>query len=179
MITKTCYFYNVGTTFNKDDLESLKDVWNCNSCCCKSDLCNGLCCEDYGIVFNKKRATKYIEEYVKDGVVNTYGFIKSVDITLPEEEWKDIYQYLVENYGFQSLDDASNRGFISFDYGEIIEDFSSYCEEPDESFFKSDLNTIEKNKIHIFKEEDLNPETIAWVNKHLYGTVKDLEEMEI
>lgn len=179
MITKTCYFFNVGTTFDKDDLDFLKDVWNCSVCCCKSDLCNGLYCEDYGIDFNKERAIKYVEEYVKDGVVNTYGFIKSVDITLAEEEWKNIYQYLMENYGFQSIEDASKRGFISFDYGEIIEDFSSYWEEPDESFFKSDLNTIEKNKIHIFKEEDLNPETIAWVNKHLYGTVKDLEEMEI
>lgn len=44
MIEKKCYFYNVGTTFDKNDFEELEDDWNCNPHCCKSDLCNGLYC---------------------------------------------------------------------------------------------------------------------------------------
>lgn len=179
MITKTCYFYNVGTTFDKDDLDSLKDVWNCNVNCCKSDLCNGLCCEDYGIDFDKEFATKYVEEYVKNGVINTYGFVKKVDITLSEETWKEIYRYLIENYGFESTKIASQKGFISFDYSDLIEKYSSYWEEPDESFLKTGLNNIEKNKVHILKENELNFETINWINENLYGIKKDLEEIEI
>ncbi len=179
MITKTCYFYNVGTTFDRNNLEYLKDVWNCNGNCCKSDLCNGLNCEEYGIDFNKDDVLRYVEDYVKKGVIDTYGYIKSVDITLSEDEWNDIYKYLLKNYNFNSIEDASKRGFISFNYGDLIEDYSSYWEEPDESFLKTGLHTVEKNKIHILSENKLNKKTINWINKNLYGTVKDLETMEI
>lgn len=179
MITKTCYFYNVGVLFDKDNLELLKNVWNCNGNCCKSDLCNGLSCEDYGINFNKDSTIKYIKDYVDEGIVNTYGYIKSVDITLPKNLWDDIYQYLIKNYDYKSIIEASKNGFISFDYGEIIEEFSSYWEEPDKSFVKMKLNTIEENKIHILKENELNGNTINWVNENLYGLKKEPEEIEI
>ena len=179
MITKTCYFYNVGTTFDKDDLKTLKNVWNCNGNCCKSDLCNGLNCENYGIVFNEAEAMNYIYQYVKNGVANTYGYIKKVDITLPNEEWKSIYDYLLKNYNFNSLEDASNNGFINFDYGELLEDYSSYWEEPDKSFYKTNQSTIEKNTIHVLREIDLNKNTIDWINKYLYGTLEDFRIMEI
>lgn len=179
MIRKCCYFYNVGTTFDKENLESLRNVWNYNGNCCKSDLCNGLCCEGYGIGFNKDNVTNYVEKYVKNGVINTYGYIKSIDITLSKEDWDEIYEYLLDNYHFSSIEDASERGFISFDYGNLIEEYSSYWEEPDESFLKTGLHIIQKNKIHILKENELNPKIIEWINKNLYGTKKDLEEMEI
>ena len=82
---KKCYFFNVGTIFDKNNLDSLHDVWNYNGNCCKSDLCNGFNCENYGINFNKDKTIKEIEKYVNEGVINTYGYIKSVDVDLPEE----------------------------------------------------------------------------------------------
>lgn len=179
MITKKCYFYNVGTTFDKDNLTYIEDVWNSNGNCCKADLCNGLNCEGYGIEFNKDDVLNRIKDYVKNGVINTYGYIKSVNITLPEEEWNDIYKYLLDNYNFNSIDDASERGFISFNYCDLIEDYSSYWEEPDESYLKTGLHTIEENKIHILKENKLNSKTIKWINENLYGSRKELDAIEI
>lgn len=172
---KKCYFFNVGTTFDKNNLDCLYDVWNYNSNCCKSDLCNGFYCENYGINFNKDKTIKEIEKYVNEGVINTYGYIKSVDIDLPEEVWKYIYQNLVKNYKFSSIKEATENGFISFDFGDIIDDYSSYWEEPDQSFLKIDANKIIKDGIHVLKEDELNPETIKWINSNLYSSEMELE----
>lgn len=177
MITKTCYFYNLGVTFDKDDFKTLKDVWNCNGNCCKSDLCNGLSCEDYGINFNYDETIKEIKKYVEDGMVNSYGYIKSVDITLTVEEWNDMYKYLKDNYNFASIKDAKKHGFISFDYGDMLEDYSSYWEEPDKSFLKVDSNTIKENELHILKENELNKETISWINENLYDEKSEIKEL--
>lgn len=179
MITKTCYFFNVGTTFDKDNLEELKDTWNCNQFCCKSDLCNGLWCEEYGIDFNKEETIKFIRNHVKESGIGGYGFIKEVDITLPKNEWNDIYKYLVKSYHYSSIKDARKNGTIPYDYYDLIEDYSSYWEEPDLSFLKVDSNDIRENQLHILKENELNPETIKWINQELYGIKTDVEEIEI
>ena len=178
MITKTCYFFNVGVTFDKNDLKELKDTWNCNSFCCKSDLCNGLWCEEYGIDFNKNQTIDYIKNYVKNGSVNTYGYIKKVNITLSKEEWDDIYKYLVKNYKYSSNKDAKENGNIPYEYYDLIENYSSYWEEPDLSFIKVDSNVIKENQLHILKEDELNPETIKWINSNLYG-IEEVKEIEI
>lgn len=174
MIEKKCYFYNVGTTFDKNDFEELKDVWNCNPRCCKSDLCNGLYCEDYGINFNKEETIKNIKKYVEIGVNNTYGYIKEVSISLPEDLWKDIYNSLIDDYRFKNIKDAKKNGIIPYEYSEIIEDYSSYWEEPDKSFWKDNGN-IKQDIIHILKESELDSETINWVNDNLYHTLKENE----
>ena len=179
MITKTCYFFNVGTTFDKDNLEELKDTWNCNQFCCKSDLCNGLWCEEYGIDFNKEETIKFIRNHVEESEIGGYGFIKEVDITLPKNEWNDIYKYLVKSYHYSSIKDARKNGTIPYDYYDLIEDYSSYWEEPDLSFLKVDSNDIRENQLHILKENELNPETIKWINQELYGIKADVEEIEI
>lgn len=171
MIEKKCYFYNIGTIFNKDDKEELHNCWSCNSNCCKSDLCNGLYCEDYGIDFNKEKTIDQVLEYVKSGVNGTYGFIKEVKIYLTDEEWNCIYNTLVNDRDFTNIIDAKNNGYIPFDYYEIIDDFSSYWEEPDFSFLK-DKNNIKQNVIHIFKESELNPDTINWINENIYQISK-------
>lgn len=179
MIEKTCYFFNVGTTFDRNNLETLKDVWNCNSNCCKADLCNGLYCEEYGIDFDKERCIKNTKKYVESGVNNTYGFVKEVKVSIPEDLWDEIYKSLVVDYHFDNVEAAKKYGYIPFDYGEIIENFSSYWEEPDLSFFK-DKNKIRKNVIHVLKESELNSETMEWVNKNLYysKSEKDSEVSE-
>lgn len=178
MVTKTCYFFNVGFTFDKDNLEELKDTWNCNQFCCKSDLCNGLWCNEYGIDFNKEKTIEFIKKHVEESEIGGYGFIKEVSITLPKKEWNNIYKYLDENYHYSSIKDARENGTIPYDYYDLIEDYSSYWEEPDISFLKEDINTIKKNQLHILKEEELNPETIKWINSELYG-LKEEEEIEI
>ena len=172
MIEKTCYFFNVGTTFDKNNKDSLKGCWNCNQFCCKADLCNGLWCEEYGIYFNKKEALNFINEYVKNGVESTYGFIKSVDINLPKELWDNIYESTKREYNFPSINEAKEKGFISYDFTDVLEDYSSYWEEPDISFMKV-KNKIVKNHLHILKENGLNSDTINWINKELYGIEKD------
>lgn len=179
MITKTCYFFNVGTTFDKDNFEELKDTWNCNQFCCKSDLCNGLWCEEYGIDFNKEETIEFIKKHVEDNGIGAYGYIKEVNITLPKSEWKDIYKYLVENYRYSSINDAKENGIIPYDHFDLIEDYSSYWEEPDLSYLKVKNNTIKINELHILKEEELNPKTIKWINSELYGIKEKAEEMEM
>lgn len=174
MIEKKCYFYNVGTTFDKNDFKELKDDWNCNPHCCKSDLCNGLYCEDYGINFNKEETIKNIKKYVEIGVNNTYGYMKEVTISLPKDLWKEIYTSLVEDYRFKNIKDAKNNGIIPYEFHEIIEDYSSYWEEPDISFWK-DNGDIKQNVIHVLKESELDSETINWVNDNLYHTSKETE----
>lgn len=179
MITKTCYFFNVGFTFDKNDKEELKDTWNCNQFCCKSDLCNGLWCEEYGINFNKEETIRFIKRHVEESGIGGYGYIKSIDIPLPKDEWNKIYKNLVKNYNKNSMIDAKNNGYIPYEYVDLIEDYSSYWEEPDISFLKVDNNTIKENQLHVLKEEELNSETIEWVNRELYGIKDDKSEMEL
>ena len=174
MIEKKCYFFNVGTTFDKDNLETLKDVWNCNPNCCKADLCNGLYCENYGIDFDKESCIKNTKKYVENGVNNTYGFIKEVKVFMPDDLWDEIYKSLVADYDFDNIKAAKKYGYIPFDYSEIIEDFSSYWEEPDISFWK-DNGCIKQDVIHVLKESELDSETINWVNDNLYHTSKENE----
>lgn len=171
-IKRKCYFINCGTTFDKDDKEKLFDCWNCNGNCCKSDLCNGLWCEDYGIFFNKRVAEDYIREYVKNGVPTTYGYLKEIDVDLSKDTWENIEQYLIDNYGYDNLDEVHNSGFISFDFAEIIDEFSSYWEQPDISYFKKD-NEILKNVLIVKKQEELNSEIMDWINKELYNEKSD------
>lgn len=180
MIEKICCFYNVGTTFDKNDYKELKDVWNYNPRCCKSDLCNGLYCEDYGINFNKKDTIQNIKKYVEIGVNNTYGYMKEVRISLPKDLWDSIYSRLIEDYRFKNIKNAKNNGIIPYEYHEIIEDYSSYWEEPDISFWKDDEN-IKQNAIHILKESELDNETINWINKNLYNLEEEkvVEENEL
>lgn len=173
---KKCYFHNCGTTFDKDNQELLFDCWNYNGNCYKSDLCNGLWCEDYGIYFNKQVAEDHIREYVKNGVPNTYGYLKEVEVDLSEETWINIEQYLIDNYGYDNLDEVRKSGFISFEFAEIIDEFSSYWEQPDISYLKKD-NKILKNVLDIKKQEELNKEIMSWVNKKLYD--EKTEEIEM
>ena len=179
MIKKTCYFYNVGVLFDKNDKKDLYNNWNCNSLCCKSDLCNGLSCEDFGINFNKKDTINEIKKYVENGVVNTYGYMKKIDVELPEDLWNEIYDLLVKNYNYNSIKEASTGGFLCYEYGEIIDDFSSYWEEPDLSFVKTIDNKIATNSFHILKEEELNKNTIDWVNRKLYGIKEEKNKGEV
>lgn len=179
MITKTCYFFNVGFIFDKENKTELKDTWNCNQFCCKSDLCNGLWCEEYGIEFNKEETIEFIKKHVEESGIGGYGYIKSVDIQLSKNEWNNIYKYLVKNYHYSSIKDARENGTIPYDYYDLIEDYSSYWEEPDLSYLKVDNNTIKINELHILKEEELNPETIKWINSNLYGIKEKAKEMEI
>lgn len=175
---RKCYFYNCGTTFDKNDKEYLFDCWNCNPHCCKSDLCNGLWCEDYGIYFNKQVAEDIIKEYVKNGVVSTYGFLKEVEIDLSKDLWNEIEEYLINNYGYDDISEVRKSGFISFDFAEIIDDFSSYWEQPDISYLKKDSNVILKNVIDVKKENELNKDTIDWINSNIYNQSNN-KEMEM
>lgn len=176
MITRTCYFFNVGTIFDKDNLKELKDTWNCNAFCCKSDLCNGLWCEDYGINFNREETIKFLKKHVEEGSVGTYGYIKNVDISLSKDSWDELYGFLVEQYYYPSICEAKKNGNIPFNYDDLIEDYSSYWEEPDLSFLKVDSSTIKKNQLHILKESELNPKTIKWINQELYGIKEEMEQ---
>ena len=162
---KKCYFYNVGTIFDKNDKDKLKVVWNYNFNCCKSDLCNGLNCESYGIKFDKDNTIDYVKDYVSNGVNGTYGYIKEIDIDLEKELWDSIYDNLKKDY-YLNDNKLEKQGFIPFYFGEIIEDYSPFWEEPDISFLKKS-NSIKRNCIHINKENELNTETIKWINDNL------------
>lgn len=169
---RKCYFYNVGTTFDNKDKKLLKDCWNCNGLCCRSDLANGLWCEDYGIEFSKKEAIDLIRKYVESGVENTYGYIKEVEIDLNKSDWDQIYEDLMKHYNYENIKDAKINGFIPYEYVDIINDYSSYWEQPDLSYYK-DNNQILKNKIIVKKENELNSETMDWINEKLYGIKKE------
>lgn len=175
---RKCYFYNCGTIFDKNNRETLFDCWNCNPNCCKSDLCNGLWCEDYGIYFDKQVTEKFIQEYVKKGIESTYGYMKEIEIDLPENLWDEIEDDLVNNYDFTDALKIKKYGFIPYDFSEIIEDYSSYWEQPDISYFKKDYNTILKNVIDIKLENELDKNTINWLNTTIYKTTND-KEMEM
>lgn len=167
---KICYFFNVGFVFDKNSQKDLYDCWNCNGNCCKSDLCNGLWCSEYGIEFNKQNALDFIKEQVENGGNDSYGYIKEVEIDLDNETWKELFNNLVEIYNYKNLEDAQENGYIPYEY-ELLDDYSSYWEQPDISYLR-DGEKILKNKLKILKEKDLNPETIKWINEELYGIVK-------
>lgn len=168
---KKCYFFNIGFIFDKNNHKDLYDCWNCNQFCCKSDLCNGLWCNEYGIEFNKNNALDFIKEHVRDGGNDSYGFIKEVEIDLDSEIWQELFNNLVKNYNFENEDDAKLNGYIPYEY-ELLEDYSSYWEQPDISYLRDGENILE-NKLEILKENELNKETIEWINKELYGIKKD------
>lgn len=173
---RKCYFTNEGVIFDKNNKKELKDCWNCNPFCCKSDLSNGLWCTEYGIEFNREYAEKEIKYNVEKGCNNSYGYIKEVEIDLPKELWKDIEDNLIKNYKF-SKKEIKEKGFIPFDYTDIIEDYSSYWEQPDISYLKKD-NKIYKNVLEIKKQNELNQDIISWVNKELYNEqVEDIENV--
>lgn len=172
---RKCYFFNVGTIFDKTDKEQLHDCWNCNGFCCKADLCNGLWCEEYGINFNKKETEKFIKDYVINGVEGTYGWLKEVEVDLEEDLWNDIENYLKKNYKYNEKD-IKQRGFIPYEYGDIIEDYSSYWEQPDISYLKQNYKILQ-DVIVVKKQEELDPEIIKWVSKELYN--EQIEEIQM
>lgn len=174
-IKRKCYFFNVGTVFDKNDKTKLKDCWNCNGFCCKADLCNGLWCEEYGINFNKEETEKFIKEYVESGVEGTYGWLKKVDVDIEENLWNDIENYLRKNYNYNEKE-VKERGFIPYEYTDIIEESSSYWEQPDMSYLKENYKIL-KDVITIKKQEELDPEIIKWVSKELYNEQVDEIQM--
>ena len=175
-VTRTCYFYNVGVKYDKDDLELLEDIFYYNKYCTKSDLCNGLYCEDYGLDFDEKEVFDYIKQYVEEGVPNTYGFMKKVNVTLPIDTWNRIYEELKKDYDYNSIDEASQKGFISKRNKEIYYEHFLQWENPDFSYLKDTTNNIVENKLNILKEEELNPDTISWINENLYNEkTKEIE----
>lgn len=179
LVTRPCYFFNVGVVFDINDFESAYDVWNCNGNACMSDIINGLSCENYGIYFNKNVARDKVVNYVKNGINNTYGYIVEKNITLPKEEWNSIDEYLVENYDFENISDAQKNGFISFDFSELIEENSSYYEQPDESYLKKD-NSIIQNCIKVYDKKtalEKNYEAVSKILKDIYQ--ENIEDLEI
>lgn len=92
--------------------------------------------------------------------------------------WDDIYNSLIKEYGYDNKKDAIKSGFISFEFYEIIEDYSSYWEQPDISYLKND-NSILNNIIEIKKENELNKETIKWINEKIYNKKEDDNNYDI
>lgn len=176
---RECYFYSCGTIFDKNDRELLYDCWNCNGNSCKSDVCNGLWCDDYGIFFSKEAANDYIKTYVDEGIVSTYGYLKKINIELPSEVWNNIENTLINSYNYDSLHDARKCGFIPVDFYEVIEDYSPYWEQPDISYLKQNANIILKDVIKIKKEEELEIDTINWINQNIYFDRKNANEVEM
>ena len=87
---RSCYFYNIGTMYDKNNKQEIEDCWNSNPNNCKSDNLNGLWCDNYGAVFNEENVINIlkneIDNYLKCGVKNAYAYYKKVDIDLPESE---------------------------------------------------------------------------------------------
>lgn len=177
LIIRPCYFFNVGVTFDINDFDSAYDVWGCNGNACRSDIINGLSCENYGINFNEDMTRNYIKEYVKRGCDNTYGYMIKRNIELPQEEWEEIDEELVKNYGYDDLGDAKQNGFIPFDLAQL-EDCCSYYEQPDESYLKAGSNLL-SNKINIYNTKtalENNYNAVSKILKDIYDeNVDDLE----
>lgn len=171
LITRKCYFFNVGVTFDINDFEKAYDVWGCNGNACKSDVINGLSCENYGVNFNEEATRNYIKEYVKKGCDNTYGYMVERNIELPKEDWKEIDEELVKSYGYDNLEDAKQNGFIPFDFAQL-EDCCSYYEQPNESYLKQN-NIILKNKINVYDEKTALDKNYAAVSRILNDIYKD------
>ena len=161
--------------FVKNDKEKIHDCWNCNGFCCKADLCNGLWCEDYGINFNKNETDNFIKEYVKNGVEGTYGYLKEVEVDLEEDLWNDIEKDLKNNYKYDD-NDIKIKGFIPYEYSDILEEYSSYWEQPDVSYLKQNYKIL-KDVVDVKKQEELDPEIIRWVSKDLYN--EQIEEIQM
>lgn len=176
---KKLYFYNMGVTFDNTNKEDLEECWNNNLYACKSDILNGLWCEEYGYDFNKENAIKRAEDYVKDGNNTTYGYVKEVTISdFDKETWNNIYDELIKDYGFKDRKEASKYGYVPADYDYIEDDYSPNYAEPDISFYKNDKGEIEKNTIHVLHENEINKDTVNFV-RNLYDEepLKDTKEM--
>lgn len=171
IIKRICYFFNEGILFDKNNKKELKDCWNYNGFCCKSDLFNGLWCTEYGIEYNKENTEESIKYSVEKGRDGSYGYIKEVEIDLKEDLWVEIDNFIINNYHIEK-DELNIKGFIPFEFFEIINDYSSYWEEPDLSYIKKD-GKILKNVLEIKKENELDPETTTWINEELYGIRKE------
>ena len=177
LITRKCYFFNVGVTFDINDFDRAYDVWNCNGNACKSDIINGLSCENYGVNFNKNMTRDYIKQYVEEGCNNTYGYIVVKNIELPQEEWNEIDEELVKNYGYDDLEDARENGFIPFDF-EQFEESCSYYEQPSESYLKTG-NYFLINKINIYDQKtalEKNYNAVSKMLNELYDEKIGLEQ---
>jgi len=161
--------------FDKNDKEKIHDCWNCNGFCCKADLCNGLWCEDYGINFNKNETDNFIKEYVKNGVEGTYGYLKEVEVDLEEDLWNDIEKDLKNNYKYDD-NDIKIKGFIPYEYSDVLEEYSSYWEQPDVSYLKQNYKIL-KDVVDVKKQEELDSEIIRWVSKDLYN--EQIEEIQM
>lgn len=177
---RKCYYFCTGTTFDKNDKKVLKDCWNCNPNCCKSDLCNGLWTDDYGVLFNEEETKEKIKFSVEHGINQSFGYMKAVTIDLDEEEWNDIDSYLLENYSsFKDIEDVRKNGFLSFEYYDIIDDNTPYWEQPDVSYLKKSDGTIAKNVLEVKSEEELDSDIIKWINDSFYSTIEKHQEMEL
>ena len=178
MITRLCYFYNVGVAFDINDFDRAYNAFSYNGNACKADIINGLSCEDYGVNFNEDVTRDYIKEYVKKGCNNTYGYIVKKNIELPKDEWKEIDEVLVKNYGYDDLEDAKQNGFIPFDF-EQLENSCSYYEQPDESYLKQD-DVIVRNIINIYDKKtalEINYNAVSKILKDIYNENIDVLEI--
>lgn len=174
-ISKKMYFYNVGIKFDSNDKEKIHDVWNCNGNCCKSDLANGLNCEDWGVYFNKKCAEGYVKDYVRKGINQTYGYINEITVKLEEKEWKDIEHYLIKQYGYEKSE-INKTGFIPWDFGDMLEEICPYWKEPTISYYKNSNGDIEKNTLHICGEDKIDKNIMDYINHKLYRNEPSIEE---
>lgn len=177
IIKRKCYFFNEGILFEKNNKKELKDCWNYNGNCCKSDLCNGLWCTEYGIEYNKQNIEESVKYSVETGKEGSYGYIKEVEIDLEDDLWKEIDDFLIKSFHIEK-EDLKTNGFIPFEFYEIINDYSSYWEQPDISYIKKDGNIL-KNVLEIKKEKELDPETTTWINEELYGIRKEIKKDEL
>ena len=167
-IKKKMYFYNVGVKFDIHDKQQIYNVWNCNGNCCKSDLANGLSCEDWGVYFNKRCAVDYAKNYVKSGINQTYGYVKEIIVELEQSDWEEIRNYLITEYGYEK-EEINKLGFIPWDFGNLLEEICPNWEEPTISYYKNDKGNIEKDTIHVCKEEDIDKNIMKYINEEIYG----------
>lgn len=176
LIARKCYFFNVGVTFDINDFDRAYDVWNCNGNACKSDIINGLSCENYGVNFNKNITRDYIKQYVEKGCNNTYGYMVEKNVELSQEEWDEIDNFLIENYSYDNLDDVRKNGFIPFEF-EQLEENCSYYEQPNESYLKQDNDCL-MNKINIYNRETALAKNYNAVSKILNKLYDEKIEFE-
>ena len=119
----------------------------------------------------------YIKQYVEEGCNNTYGYIVAKNIELPQEEWNEIDEELVKNYGYDDLEDARENGFIPFDF-EQFEESCSYYEQPSESYLKTG-NYFLINKINIYDQKtalEKNYNAVSKMLNELYDEKIGLEQ---
>jgi len=87
---KKIYQYEVGVLLDKTDeeYEAYACVW---------DKKHGYYDEDCGVEITLEAAISYVEDYVNNGVKNTYGIIS--EITVSDEEYEEILED-IENNGY-------------------------------------------------------------------------------